>query len=85
VATDVAGCRDIARNGVNALLVPPDDPEALADAIARLARDAALRAQFGAAGRQLVESEFSSDRIGREIVALYDRLLQRRTKDSSHP
>jgi glycosyltransferase involved in cell wall biosynthesis len=84
VATDVAGCRDIARDGVNALLVPPDDPEALADAIARLARDAALRAQFGAAGRQLVEGEFSSERIGREIVALYDRLLQR-TKDPSHP
>jgi glycosyltransferase involved in cell wall biosynthesis len=85
VATDVPGCCEIAREGVNALLVQPDDPEALADAIARLARDAALRAQFGAAGRQLVESEFSSDRIGREIVALYDRLLQRRTKDSSHP
>ena len=38
VATDVPGCREIARPGVNALLVPPDDPAALADAIAALQR-----------------------------------------------
>jgi glycosyltransferase involved in cell wall biosynthesis len=77
VATDVPGCRAIARDGVNALLVPPDDPQALAKAISRLAHDPALRARFGAAGRALVENEFSSERIGREIVALYDRLLGR--------
>ena len=52
VATDVPGCREIARAGVNALLVPPDDPVALADAIDTLAQDAAMRARFGAAGRQ---------------------------------
>jgi glycosyltransferase involved in cell wall biosynthesis len=77
VATDVPGCREIARNGVNALVVPVENPEALADAIQRLANDRALRLRFGAAGRQLVEREFSSARIGKEIVALYDRLLGR--------
>ena len=47
VATDVPGCRVIARDGVNALLVPPDDPAALADAIDVLARDPVLRQTFG--------------------------------------
>jgi glycosyltransferase involved in cell wall biosynthesis len=75
VATDVPGCRVIARDGVNALLVPPDDPAALADAIDVLARDPALRQSFGAAGRRMVEGEFSSARIGAETVALYDKLL----------
>jgi mannose/cellobiose epimerase-like protein (N-acyl-D-glucosamine 2-epimerase family)/glycosyltransferase involved in cell wall biosynthesis len=75
VATDVPGCREIARAGVNALLVPPDDAQALADAIARLAADGALRAKFGATGRVLVEREFSSAQIGREVVDLYRRLL----------
>jgi glycosyltransferase involved in cell wall biosynthesis len=75
VATDVPGCRVIARDGVNALLVPPDDPAALADAIDVLARDPALRRTFGAAGRRMVEEEFSSARIGAETVALYDKLL----------
>jgi len=75
IATDVPGCREIARAGINALLVPPDNARALADAVSRLAADQALRAKFGAASRALVESEFSSARIGREVVDLYGRLL----------
>ena len=78
VATDVPGCREIARHDVNAFLVPPDDPVALADAIAVLARDPALRARLGAAGRAMVETEFSSARIGAEIVALYETLSRLR-------
>ncbi len=78
VATDVPGCREIARQGINALLVPPDDAQALADAIARLANDKDLRRKFGEAGRRLVESEYSAERIGTDIVALYDRLLGER-------
>lgn len=75
VATDVSGCREIARDGLNAILVPPDDPVVLADAIGRMAADPVLRARYGAAGRQLVEQNFSSDIVGRAIVALYDGLL----------
>ena len=57
------------------LLVPPDDPAALADALEHLARDGALRQSFAAAGRKLAEEEFSAARIGGEIIALYDKLL----------
>ena len=78
VATDVPGCREIAREGVNALLVPPDDAQALAGAIARLADDKDLRRKFGEAGRRLAENEYSAERVGADIVALYDRLLGRR-------
>jgi glycosyltransferase involved in cell wall biosynthesis len=76
VATDVPGCREIARDGINAILVPVDDAAALADAVDRLAGDPELRRRYGAEGRRLVESEFSSARIGRDIVALYRRLLE---------
>jgi glycosyltransferase involved in cell wall biosynthesis len=75
VATDVPGCRVIARDGVNAILVPPDDATSLANAIDALARDPALRQTFAMAGRRMVEEEFSSARIGQETVALYDKLL----------
>lgn len=75
VATDVPGCREIARQDVNALLVPPDDPVALADAIGRLASDDNLRRKLGHAGRRIVENEFSATRVGRETCELYDRLL----------
>jgi mannose/cellobiose epimerase-like protein (N-acyl-D-glucosamine 2-epimerase family)/glycosyltransferase involved in cell wall biosynthesis len=76
VATDVPGCREIARADVNALLVPLEDAEALADAIDQLALDPQLRWKFGKAGRELVERTFSSERIGRDLVALYRRLLE---------
>src|SRR5258707_5586977 len=75
VATDVPGCREIACPGVNAFLVPLGDAEALAAAIDRLALDPQLRHTFGKAGRELVELKFSSERIGRDVVALYRRLL----------
>jgi glycosyltransferase involved in cell wall biosynthesis len=77
IATDVPGCRDIARPDVNAVLVPLDDSLALADAIERLALDSELRRKFGQASRELVEREFSSARIGHDVVSLYRQLLER--------
>lgn len=74
VATDVPGCREIARDGINALCVPPRDAKALADAIERLAADPALRARFGAAGRELAVREYSEARVVDETLALYRRL-----------
>ena len=70
--------RDVARlraPGVNALLVPPADAGALADAITQLSRDKGLRRKFGEAGRRLVENEYSAVRIGTDIVTLYNHLL----------
>jgi len=77
VATDVPGCREIARPGINAMLVPVDDPSALAEAISRMASDRELRRQFGQASRRIVEAEYSSEIVGREVVVLYDRLADR--------
>jgi len=59
---------------INALVVPPDDAAALADAIGRLAGDAEMRRRFGQVGRRIVETEFSATRVGQETVTLYDWL-----------
>lgn len=75
IATDVPGCRDIARLNLNALLVPVNDVEALAHAIAQLASDEQMRRSFGEASRGIVEREFSSERIGRDLIKLYEQLL----------
>jgi glycosyltransferase involved in cell wall biosynthesis len=56
-------------------LVPPADAGALADAITQLSRDKGLRRKFGEAGRLMVESEYSAERVGTDIVTLYDQLL----------
>jgi glycosyltransferase involved in cell wall biosynthesis len=75
VATDVPGCREIVREGLTGLLVPAENPEALASAIERLMRDPELRQRYGRAARQAAVEEFSSERIGHDIVALYERML----------
>jgi glycosyltransferase involved in cell wall biosynthesis len=75
VTTDVAGCREVVRDGENGLLVPARDPVALADAIEKLLKDPALRARMGARGRQIAEQEFSEDLVIRETLVVYRGLL----------
>ena len=75
IATDVAGCREVCRDGENGTLVPTRSAPALADAIAELVAAPALRRRYGRAGRELVEAEFSLDRIGGETLACYARIL----------
>jgi rhamnosyl/mannosyltransferase len=59
------------QDGVTGLIVPPRDAQALAAAVNRLLRDAALRAAMGEAGRNRVEREFSMDTMVRRMLALY--------------
>lgn len=75
VATDIAGCRGVVEHEVNGLLVPVGDASALADAIARLARDEVLRSRFGRAGRQIVLREFDERIVLDETMAVYQDLL----------
>jgi glycosyltransferase involved in cell wall biosynthesis len=74
VATDVPGNRDIARNGVNAILVPPGDARALAAALKALASDPGRRRTYAAAGRALVAEGFSEEAVSAATVALYRAL-----------
>ena len=74
VATDTPGCREIAIRNETALTVPVDDAPALAEAMTKMAGDAAMRARFGKASRALVEVKFSADAVGRETVELYQSL-----------
>jgi glycosyltransferase involved in cell wall biosynthesis len=76
IATDAPGCRDIVRHGLNGLLVPPSDPEALAVAIDTLAQDRELRRRFGAAGRELVENQFAGRKAVAATLRLYERVLR---------
>ena len=57
------------------MTVPVDDPAALADAMAELAGDAAMRQRFAANARALVVAKFSAEAIGRQTIDLYDQLM----------
>ncbi|WP_442598409.1 glycosyltransferase family 4 protein [Parapusillimonas sp. JC17] len=75
VTTDVPGCRDAIEPGVSGVLVPARDARALADAVLRLAGDAPLRKQMGAAGRALAETEFDIRKVVEAHLAVYAGLL----------
>jgi glycosyltransferase involved in cell wall biosynthesis len=75
VSTDVPGCRDIVRNGVNGIVVQPRNPDALAAAIERLLKDSRTRSEMARQSRQLAVNEFAQHEVVRQTLALYDHLL----------
>ena len=77
VATAVGGVTDAVAEGVTGLLVPPEDPAALAGAVLATLTDRAAAAQRAQAGRTAVGA-FSARQMLDEQHALYQRLLARR-------
>jgi glycosyltransferase involved in cell wall biosynthesis len=73
VATASEGPRALIRDGVSGLVVPLEDADALAEALARLAGDRDLAAALAAGGRAAYEADFTEARV----VALYRDLLAR--------
>lgn len=71
VTTDVPGCREVVEDGVHGFCVPPRDASALADALARLIADPALRARMGAAARKRAEMKFGLDAVIAQTLLLY--------------
>ncbi|MEX1095172.1 MAG: glycosyltransferase family 4 protein [Planctomycetales bacterium] len=78
VATDVGGTREILTDGESARLVPPGDPAALAQAIAELHADRALRAQFATAARQRILDRFTIQRSATALAAVWQELVDTR-------
>ncbi len=74
IATDAAGNTLAVADGVNGLIVPEQDPLALAQAIARLAGDADERQRMGAASRQRVETELGWPQLARRYLDHFERL-----------
>jgi glycosyltransferase involved in cell wall biosynthesis len=83
IASAVGGLPEIVEDGATGLLVPPDDVERLAAAIAELAADSARAAVFGAAARRRALREFTLDRCADRTDALYRAALERRASARS--
>jgi glycosyltransferase involved in cell wall biosynthesis len=75
VLTNIRGCREIVREGIDGFLVAPGDIAHLADAIIKLALDSALREQMGAAGRERAVERFDEEKVSDKVVHAYRELL----------
>jgi glycosyltransferase involved in cell wall biosynthesis len=69
VSTRVGGCAEVLRDGETGFLVPPEDPQALADACLRLLADHDLALRLGRAAHADVAARFSPERIAQEVTA----------------
>lgn len=76
VTTDAPGCREIVQNGVNGLLVPPNQVLPLAEALRTLIEDGPMRQRMGKEGNRLFEAEFTVDRVVKAHFALYEDLME---------
>ena len=74
VISDVGGNREAVRDGVTGLVVPPRQPQALADALLQLLRDHPTAQRMGQHGHDRVVREFSAQRMAAETMTIYDRV-----------
>jgi glycosyltransferase involved in cell wall biosynthesis len=77
VATRVGGVPDVVTEGEDGFLVDVGDVDAIADALAQLARDPALRERMGERGRELVVPRYRVERLVDDVDELYRDLLSR--------
>ncbi|WP_375499392.1 glycosyltransferase family 4 protein [uncultured Jatrophihabitans sp.] len=81
IASEVQGLAEIVHDGQTGLLVPPDDPRALATAAARVLDDTRWAARLAAAGRVDARERFGTERYQAEIVQAVTETARRRRAD----
>ena len=77
VATNVGGVPEIVENGINGLLVPPKQPNLLAEAIEKCLMSPEMARQFGKAGYHKIKAEFTFEAQTHKLEAIYQEVLQR--------
>jgi phosphatidylinositol alpha-mannosyltransferase len=83
IASQIAGYRDVVSDGVDGVLVPPADPQALAEELQRFWLEPERRLAMGAAGRRSAE-RYAWPRIANEITATYERAIEPAPEPSSN-
>ena len=75
ITADTPAARELLRDGENALLVPPGDPAALAEAMRRLAADPELARDLSRGGLAVYEEQASEEVLGARWRSLLEELL----------
>jgi glycosyltransferase involved in cell wall biosynthesis len=77
------GIPEVVDNGVNGILVEPETPSALAEAILRLVRSPQLLHEMGQAGRQRLLNRFTYLHMARSFAVVYENVLQAKETQAS--
>jgi len=71
IITNVGGISKICEDKVNALIVPPKNPEAIAEKMLELIKDNKLRGKLGKNGKKIVEEKYSLEKVVKKILSVY--------------
>ncbi len=74
VTTDIRGCREVVLPEKTGLIVPPQDSNSLADALAKLLASKEIRQEYGKAGRARIEAEFDENIVFERLRKFYQQL-----------
>jgi len=75
IVTNMGGMPEIIKHGINGFVVPVRDFEAMAAKICQLLEDVKLRERFGYTGRQMVESQYTKEKVTQETLGVYEKVL----------
>jgi glycosyltransferase involved in cell wall biosynthesis len=78
VASSVGGIPEVVRDGETGILVPPDDPAVLADALRLMLGDRARRERMGTLGRRVAKETFGVSQMVRAYESVYGELLDQK-------
>lgn len=76
IATDIRGCRQVVRDGVNGLLIPVGQSSAIRNAILALGGDPGRRREMSLASRQIAAAEFDERRVVSIVIDTYKEILE---------
>jgi len=72
VASDIPGCREVVKDGVNGFLVPPKEPILLAEALEKIISNKEMRERMGVESRKITLRDFSVDKINTATILDYN-------------
>jgi len=79
IVSDVGGLPEVVENGKTGLVVPPENPEELSQAIKKLILDRDYRKKLGSAGREKVEKEYDWEKNVNTVINIYNEVLESKT------
>jgi D-inositol-3-phosphate glycosyltransferase len=85
IGADTGGIRYSVRDGKTGWLVPPKDPDALAERLAVLARDSLMRRRMGEAGLRRARERFTWEQVSRELLNVFDEIMAPATLPDAIP
>ena len=75
IVTNCGGMPEVVKDGINGFVIPVKDFEALASRIIQLLEDRKLRRRLGYTGRQIVESQYTKERVTQDTLSVYRKFI----------